>query len=204
MPLLPAVSTELLKAGRCSVLSGLLLAGLLAAAPQVAAAQDPGAASAVEAAYLRMIAAHFGVSTTEATHMAEDLGSAEEVPVVFLLARESGLSTSVILSRRQRAGPSGLPPWTEVARQLQLGSGTFHVEVPDDEVDDRIRGAMNAFQEVPRARWSEVQLSDGDVVALTHLRVLSRQLGVSKGEVLRARTTAGSWVDSIRHLMGTP
>jgi hypothetical protein len=203
MLLLPAVSTHLVTAARRSLLGGLCLAGLLAEAPQLAA-QDAAAASAVEAAYLRMISAHFGISPTEATHMAEDLGAAEEVPVVFLLARESGLSPSVILSRRQRAGPAGATSWIQVARQLQLGAGVFHVVVPDDEVDDRIRGALNAFQETPRVRWADVEISDDDVVALTHLRVLSRQLGVSKGEILRARTTAGSWVDSIRHLMGSP
>lgn len=203
MPLMTVLSTFPATTGRRLLFGGLCLAGLLATTSHLAA-QDPGATPAVEAAYLRMISAHFGISSTEATHMAEDLGSAEEVPVVFLLARESGLSPSVVLSRRQRVGPTGATPWTQVARQLQLGAGSFHVEVPDDEVDDRIRGALNAFQAVPRARWTEVELSDADVVSLAHLQVLSRQLGVSKGEVLRARTTAGSWVESIRHLMGSP
>jgi len=91
-----------------------------------------------------------------------------------------------------------------LARELGVGSGIYHVELAPDEVDEPVRQAVERFNATPRAGWANLEFSDEEVVALVHLRVLSRQFGVSKGAVLAAYHSSGSWVECIRHLMGTP
>jgi len=154
--------------------------------------------------YTQLVASHFGVSSGEARLLVEDLERAEDLPVVLLLARESGLSPSVILSRRQRGAPTQHTSWLEVARQIQLGGGVFHVEIAADQADDRVRRPMGLFERTPRAQWAGLDLTDDEVVDLTHVKVLSRHLMVEKGRVLEAREAAGSWVGSIPQLMGVP
>jgi len=176
---------------------GLALAGAPSMpAPAQAQQVQPGLSSV----YVQLMASHFGVPAGEASLLVEDMERMEDLPVVLLLARESGLAPTVILSRRQR-GPTS---WVQVAQQVQLGAGVFHVEIPADEVDDRIRRSVELFAGTPRAQWASLALDDDEVVSLTHVKVLSRHLTVGKGRVLQAREQAGSWVESIPHLMGVP
>lgn len=154
--------------------------------------------------YTQLVASHFGVPSGEAQLLVEDLERTEDLPVVLILARESGLSPSVILSRRQRGAPAQRTPWLEVARQVQLGGGVFYVEIAADQVDDRVRRPVGLFEATPQAQWAGLDLTDDEVVDLTHVKVLSRHLTVEKGRVLEAREAAGSWVGSIPQLMGVP
>ncbi|GEM_PF-1837891 len=154
--------------------------------------------------YIQLIASHFGVPPGEAQLLVEDLERTEDLPVVLLLARESGLSPSVILSRRQRGAPAQRTPWLEVARQVQLDGGVFYVEIAADQLSDRVRRPMGLFNQTPRAQWAGLDLTDDEVVDLTHVKVLARHLTVDKGRVLEAREATGSWVGSIPQLMGVP
>jgi len=153
--------------------------------------------------YVQLVSSHFGLPAGEASLLLEDLGETEQLPVLLLLSRESGIPPAAVLSRRYRAGPSGIS-WVAVARQLNLGAAVFHVDIPEDEVDDRVRRAMDLFRGTSRANWNALDLEDAEVVALTHVRFLSRQVGVSKGEVLAARAQSGSWVEAIQHVLGVP
>ena len=188
--------------GALLLLLGFAVAVGAGGVPDAVAAQQvqPGMTSV----YTQLVASHFGVPSGEARLLVEDLERAEDLPVVLLLARESGLSPSVILSRRQRGAPTQHTPWLEVARQVQLGGGVFYVEIAADQVDDRVRRPMGLFEGTPRAQWAGLDLTDDEVVDLTHVKVLSRHLMVEKGRVLEARERAGSWVASIPQLMGVP
>ena len=44
-------------------------------------------------------------------------------------------------------------------------------------------------------RWSEVRLSDGDIVALVNVRLLSETLQLSVEEILRQAGSTGSFVE---------
>lgn len=183
--------------------SGCLLTLVLAfAAPQVVEAQADDRRNPLAATYVRVVASHFGLPPAEGDLLAEEGIRLEELPAALLIARESGLSPSVILSRRQR-GTTPVP-WIAVARQVNLGAALFWVEVAEGDRDDRARAALSGFDARDRGAWDGLELTDDQIVTLTNVRVLSRELGVPKGETLAARERSGSWVGSLQFLLGVP
>ncbi len=170
--------------------------------PVVAEAQGDTPSEAMVAAYVRVVAGEFGLPAAEASLLVEEGIRPEELPVALLLARESGLAPSVIVSHRQRGG--GLAPWVSVSRQVGLGASVFHAEIPEEELDDRGRAALAAFRSAPRSEWDGVQLDDDHAMTLANVRVLSRGLQVSRAETLAARERAGSWPGSVQFLLGVP
>lgn len=165
-------------------------------------AQRGAAGDAAVAAYTRVMASAFDIPVAEASLLLEEGIQAQELPVVLLMARESGLSPAVILSRRNRGGQPRA--WIQVAGEVNLDAGAFHVEIPEAELDDRGRQATEGFRSTPRAGWSTLSLSDEQIIVLTNVRVLARELDVARGDVLAARERAGSWPGSLQFLFGVP
>jgi hypothetical protein len=170
----------------------LALAGSFLGAPERAAAQDRGP----DAAYLRIVAEVFRVSTEEARDLIRAGARTEELPVLFRLSRRSGISPNVLLALHRRENS-----WIAVAGRYQLGPGTFHIEIPADQVDDRIRRAHDLFQGTPQDEWDTLSLSDEETVVLANLHLLTRGTGSTPGRVLQARAQAGSFPEAVRLLV---
>lgn len=181
----------------------LLICALLAVSMAVPLEAQRTPSDPVASVYVQLVASHFNLPAGEASILLEDLPAVDELPVLLLVARESGIPPAAVLSRRYRTDPGGIS-WVAVARQLNLGAGVFYVDIPEADLDARSRRAVELFQATPRAGWNGLELDDAEVVTLTHVRFLSRQVGVSKGEVLQARARSDSWVAAIQHVLGVP
>lgn len=191
------------RVSRCTPASGSLVVLALALAfPQLVEAQADDRGNPLATTYVRVVASHFDVPPAEGDLLAEEGIRLEELPAALLIARETGLSPSVILSRRQRGATP--VPWMAVARQVNLGASVFWVEIAEGDRDDRARAALSGFDATDRSGWDGLELSDDQIITLTNVRVLSRGLGVPKGETLGARERSGSWISSLQFLLGVP
>ena len=172
-----------LRAGATTALA-LVIAGSLAAQTPDREALD---------AYYRAVGQHFGVPPSEVIVLSEWRLPPEEIPVVLYIADRGGISPDAVVALRQ--GGTG---WPVVARRYALDAGSFHVRI-----DGNAGSLARLYEEYaarPQAQWSSIQLSDGDVIALVNLRVLSEVLRGTPLAVLQARDRAGSWVAAYRAL----
>ncbi len=172
---------------------GLLLLPtlLLIAAPL--AAQDPERQS-----YVRVIAAHFQVAESEAHILLEDRISAEELPVLLLLARETGLAPPAILAYRRGGGT-----WMAVARRFDMSPSRFHVDLSPEDAGPRLERAARLFRETPPQQWAGLDFSDEEVIGLIHVKVLERYFQLPSARIIEAREQAGSWI-AVPTLLGRP
>lgn len=175
------------------LVAGSVLLGSLLGATERVSAQD----RAPEATYLRIVADEFRVSADEARDLLRAGAGIEELPVLYRLSRHSGISPTVLLALHGR-GTS----WIGVAGRYRLGAATFHLEIPADQVDDRVRRAHELFLGTPQAQWNGLSLSDEEVVVLANLHLLTRGTGSTPGQVLQARARAGSFAEAARLLAG--
>jgi hypothetical protein len=167
----------------------LLLSLLLVLAlPRSAAGQGVGAED--RTAYLRLLSSYFLVPPMELEILLEGRIAMDELPVLLLLSRDTGMAPAAISATR-RAGVR----WMEVARRFGIGAPQLHVPLAESEVDERIRRAWNLFQTTDRRDWDRIELTDEEVLTLVHLKILSQHLGVSPGRVLEVRGGVGSWVE---------
>jgi hypothetical protein len=183
-PLGSAVSTWVLVV--CSLL------GFLLGTPTGTRAQDRGA----EATYLRIVSEEYRISVDEARDLIRAGAQTEELPVLLRLSRQSGISPSVLLALHRRGNS-----WIAVAGRYRLGAGTFHIEIPPGQVDDRVRRAHDLFQATPREGWNTLALSDPEVVVLANLHLLTRGTGSTPGQVLQARARTDSFPEAVRLLV---
>lgn len=174
------------------VLGGLVLASFTALE---ARAQDQPS----DAAYVRMVAEHFRVAPEEVRVLIRAGAVAEELPVPLRISDRSGIPPTVLLTLHRR-GDS----WLGVAGRYGLGAEIFHVVIPPDQVDDRIRRVWELYRDTPEARWGTLRLSDPEVVVLANLQLLTRATGSTPGRVLEARERAGSFPGAVRLLVGRP
>ncbi|HZD03425.1 MAG TPA: hypothetical protein VE173_00860, partial [Longimicrobiales bacterium] len=119
----------------------------------------------------------------------------DHVPVVLFLARRTGVSPDVLVSRHRR-GRS----WAEVGERLGLDAGAFHVPLPEDASLGPLAAAYRRFASTPASGWSSIDLSDRDVVALVNIRFLGAVLAVPPARILEVAARAGSFVTAYRVL----
>ncbi len=146
--------------------------------------------------YLRAVALHFEVPLEEVQVLADWGLPMEEVPVVLLMAERSGVASDAIIALR-RGGAS----WMSLAQRYGLDAGTFHISLTADEAGDLLGAVRDRFQSAPPGQWAGIQLSDSEVVALVNVRILSRELGVSAGRVVEARTASDDFVQAYGTLL---
>lgn len=157
-----------------------------------------GARQAGRDAYFGAVAEFFELPRTEVSILGEWRLADDEIPVVLFMARRAGVSPEALVALR-RSGRG----WAELARRYRLDAAQFHVPIPDAAPSGVLESAYQRFRSLPPARWSEISLGDGDIVALVNVRVLSQTLGKAPQEVLAA-AGSGSWVDLYARLIGGP
>jgi hypothetical protein len=152
-----------------------------------------------DAAYLGLVVEHYRVAPEEVRVLVRAGAVVEELPVPLRISHRSGIPPTVLLTLHRR-GDS----WLGVARRYGLGAEIFHVAIPPDQVDDRIRRVWELYRDTPEARWSTLSLSDHEVVTLANLQFLVRATGSTPGRVLEARAQAGSFPGAVSLLLGRP
>ncbi len=175
------------------LLTGLLVVDLLD--PPPLPAQVPGADVA---AYHRLVSDHFSVAPGEVAILSEGVPHPDELPVLLRLSRASGISPAA-LSARRRSGES----WLGIARRYGLGAGAFHITIPEDQVGSQVERAHRLFSETPSAGWDALDLRDEELVALSNLDFLHRELGTPMGRILESHDEAGSFVGALRGLVAS-
>lgn len=183
------------RGGRVSPARGIV-AGLLLAAALAVVGHGHALGRAGEEAYLRIVSEQFGVPEDEVRALIRAGSRAEELPVLLRLSRYSGIAPTVLLTLHRRGSS-----WMGVAERYQLGAGTFHIAIPEDQVDDRVRRVHQLFRDTPEPRWNTLSLTDEEVVVLANVHLLTRGTGSTPGRVLEARTRAGSFTGSVRFLV---
>lgn len=175
---------------------GSLLVLVLVAGATTAAAQE-GVATAREV-YFGAVAEFFQLPRSEVGILGDSRLPVDEIPVVLFVARRAGVSPEALVALR-RSGRG----WTELAERYGLGAAQFHVPLPDQAFAGVLAAPFERYRALPPNRWSEVTLSDADIVGLVNLRVVAQTLGLSPEAVLR-EATGGAWHEVCARLIREP
>jgi hypothetical protein len=174
--------------------AGVAVGVLLAASAPAVSAQDAGGAATQ--AYFGAVAEYFVLPRSEVAILSEWRLPAEEIPVVLFMARRAGVSPEALVALRD----SG-QGWAALAQRYRLGAAQFHVPLPESASAGSLEGAYQRFRSLPASRWREIDLTDGDIVALVNIRLLSETLRRPPQEIL-AEQARGSWVEVYARLIG--
>lgn len=170
-----------------TIRSAVFLASALAFAPPTTVAVE--AQSADVDLFYRGVADHFDLPTEEVIILSEWQITPEEVPVVLFLARRAGVSPDALVALRR-----GTVGWWALAERYGLDARVFHVPLPESASTGPLSGAYDAYRGTPSSDWAEIELADGDVIALANLRFVSEYLGIPPATALASADRAGSWV----------
>ena len=140
--------------------------------------------------YLAVMATYFQVSPLELEILLEGRGAIDELPVLLLLARETGMAPAA-LSASRRGGAT----WMDLMRRFGLNAAHLHTPLEASDVDARVERVWTLYRDLDRSAWDRIGLTDEEVITLVHLKFLSRHHGVSPGRILQARAASGSWVE---------
>lgn len=151
--------------------------------------------SAAQEAYYGAVAEFFQLPRTEVGILGDWRLGGDEVPVVLFVARRAGVSPEALVALR-RSGRG----WAELVQRYRLDATQFHVPLPDQASAGILASAFQQYRALPAARWSEITLSDADIVALVNLRVLAQTLRLSPEAVLR-EARGGSWYELYARLI---
>lgn len=171
------------------VRAGLLFA-LLAAPAQ---AQRAGGGGGAGDAFLRGVAEYYQVSVEETFVLSQWRLAQEEIPVVLFLADRGGVSPDVVAAQRRNR-----TPWFEIATGLGVSAGEFHLDLGSDA--GSLAELMVEFGSRPTAQWSQIEITDAELVALVNVRFMSRFLGLPLSDIVGAWKRHGSFVEAYRAL----
>jgi hypothetical protein len=161
-----------------------------------AGAEAQGESTAAREAYFGAVAEFFQLPRSEVAILGDWRLGADEIPVVLFVARKAGISPEALVALR-RSGRG----WGELVARYHLGAALFHVPVPDQASAGVLSSCFERYRSTPVARWSEITLSDADIVGLVNVRVLAQTLRMSPEAVLE-QSGAGPWHELYLRLIG--
>jgi hypothetical protein len=149
-----------------------------------------------EAVYFRAVADFFRLSPTEVSILADWQLPPDEIPVVLFVAHHAGVSPEALVALR-----SSGKTWTDLSKRYQVDASALYIPLPDTADAGILAGAYGRYRALPAERWSEVTLSDRDIIALVNVRILAQTLHRSPEDVLRACRDGRSFVDVFASLL---
>jgi len=149
-----------------------------------------------ETVYFRAVADFFRLSPTEVSILADWQLPPDEIPVVLFVAHHAGVSPEALVALR-----SSGKTWTDLSRRYQVDASALYIPLPDTADAGILAGAYGRYRALPADRWSEVTLSDRDIIALVNVRILAQTLRRSPEDVLRACRDGRSFVDVFASLL---
>lgn len=132
---------------------------------------------------------HFKVAAEQIDVAREERIADEELPVVFFLAKRSGVAPDVIIKLRH-SGKS----WMEITTDFGLNAGIFYVPVSGNPGPPYGK-AYGHFRSRGRSDWGHIWMSDDDVVNFVNLRFISEHYDYSPDEVIKMRQNGNGFVD---------
>lgn len=175
----------------------LLLGGVLLfpLAPGSVRGQGGTGGDPDEVAFLRAVGQHFGTPRSEVLVLSRGGVAVIEIPVVLHLSKRAGVSPDVVVARRRRGDG-----WMEIAGGYSVHAGDFHV--PFDGSAGFLRAVYERFNARSASQWSEISLSDEEVVGLVNVRFLSRVLDLTPARVVKAMGDGRDFVGVFIRLSG--
>lgn len=143
-----------------------------------------------EEAYLRAVARYFQMPDGEVSILAHWGLAVDEIPVALFVARRAGISPEALVALRETGRT-----WTALVRSYNIGANSLHVPLRDPAAAGSLTPAYERFRDTPVPQWAAVQLSDGDIIALVNVRVLSQSLGVAPDDIARRTGTTATFVE---------
>ena len=166
---------------------------VLAAGTTAVVAQE--GRSAAQEAYFGAVAEYFQLPRSEVGILGDWRLGGDEIPVVLFVARKAGVSAEALVALR-RSGRG----WAELVQRYRLDASQFHVPLPDQAAAGVLASAFGKFRALPAGRWSEIRLSDADIVGLVNLRVLAQTLRLSP-EVVLGEARGEAWYELYARLI---
>jgi hypothetical protein len=178
------------------------IAFLLFAFSAGAPAQDidvsASVANPVLRGYYKTIAAHFNVELRFVVGIKRQDVRDHQIPVVLLIASRSKADAASLIEARKK----GLD-WMDIARLHKLDASVFHfpVENPTGIVFQK---PLAKFDSVPREKWSEIVLTDEEIINLVNLRMLCERTKADPQAVMKMRTAGSHYIEIHAALTATP
>lgn len=153
--------------------------------------QTPAPPAELESFY-RAVSKFYRARQDEVRRAAARVSSAEEVAVVFHLARHAALEPDEILRLRE----TGIG-WAGLASRLHLGRESFYVPLGSPTVTPAT--AYRNVREKARQAWQSAGLMDIDIVNLINLKFLYEYYGCHAEHVIALR--ASGWSFAAMHAL---
>ena len=103
------------------------------------------------------------------------------VAVVFFIADRAGLKPAPVIELRDLK-----KSWLDITLHFGLSPEIYYVPVTVDPGPPYGK-AYGYFKKHPRNEWTQIQLSDAEIVNLSNLRMVSKLSGVTPDEVIAWR-----------------
>lgn len=163
-----------------SLIVALLVTAILAPA---AGAQD------IRSEYVLSVGDFFEVPIEAVTDL-QDVGlEDEELPVALFIAQRARVSPTDVAAMRVDGNS-----WSDVAAAFGAGPSDFYVMISGKIESRKYAAIMNKFKALPQSQWSELPLTDADIVNLVNLKFVYRHHDYSVFEVMAMREVGKSFV----------
>lgn len=114
----------------------------------------------------------------------------EELPVLFDIAQQAGVSSATIVTVR-----SGGASWQKIAETHKLNAGDFYVSYRDLVRGSAFNRTFGKFSGLNRSQRCEVKLDDADYVNLANLKFLYRHYNYSQSLIVNWHGETNSFVN---------
>lgn len=137
--------------------------------------------------YFSALANYHGVSYEEVFAVSDEVG-ANEVAAAYAISERSKVSIDKVVELR-----SGNESWANVARDCGLGGADFYIMISGKIESSTFSPIFDKFKAAPASAWSELVLSDDEIVNLTNLRFVSSHHDYSMFEVMAMKDISSDW-----------
>jgi len=173
-----------------TLLASFVLLALSVIAPQTQAGVEVGLSADEDGirSFHLAIGEHYGVQEKTVIAVRERKIPEEDIPVVFFLAKNAGVTPDVIVKLRV-SGNS----WMQIATQFGLTAELFYVKF-DKDPGPPYGKAWGHFKKHKRADWHKVRLVDADITNLVNLKFAVARHGCTPAEVVKMRAKGDGFV----------
>lgn len=153
-------------------------------------------AQADRAAYLRAVASFFRMPQNEVSILADWDLPLDQIPVALFIAGRAGVSPDAVVALH-RTGHS----WTDLATRYSVSAAALHVPIPETASAGPLQQVYARYRSLPAKQWSQIRLSNQDIVTLVNVRLLAQTLKIPPQQVLAAAAPGTSFVDVYANLI---
>ena len=148
-------------------------------------------------AYFRAVAEYFALPPDEVAILGSWDLPPDEIPVVLFVAARAGVSPEALTALRE-SGAS----WASLASRYRIGAAQLHVPLSRSPDGGALAETYRRYAATPAGQWSEISLSDEEIVTLVNVRVLSSVLGVPPDRVLERRSSSSGFAQLYARMIG--